>query len=78
MYIIVKGAFSSRIKKRFVTPYKSSPELLVNDTTASSKILKYGEEFLNQKDELPVDLCNIVVFPPISILLHSATSFPTA
>ena len=40
MYIIVKVAFSSRIKERFVTSYKSSLELLVNDTTASSKILK--------------------------------------
>lgn len=35
-----------------------------------------GFDPLNQKDEFAVDLCKIVVVPPISILLHSATSFP--
>jgi len=42
------------------------------------RLIKDGEEFLNQNDEFPVDLCKIVVVPPTSILLHSATSLPDA
>ena len=59
-----------------LVPYKSSRDSLVKVTWAFSKIVSVGFVFLNQNEELLLDVWVIVVIPPISILLHSATSLP--
>ena len=61
---------------KLVTPYINSLFSLVKFTVDEAKIVNDGLELRNQNEELPVDLCVIFVIPPISILLHYATSLP--